>query len=68
MLYGVFMSDKTLWGKYCEIKSIASNNDVKTLLERVAIKDIRFKLIMHQRYVLLFWLLLAHNVINNIKR
>ena len=68
MLYGVFMSEKTLLEKYCEIKSIASNSDVKTLLERVTIKDIRFKLIMHQRYVLLFLLLLAHNVINNIKR
>lgn len=61
MLYGVFKSDKSLFGKYQEIKSIASNCDVQSLLSCVAIDDFRFNLITNHRYMLLYLILSVHN-------
>lgn len=68
LLYGVFKSGKPLVDKYREIKEIASDCDLHSLLKSIATKDIRFKLIMECRYMSLFLLLLAHNFYKNVKK
>lgn len=67
MLYGVFKSGKSLSGKYQEIKAIASDSDVQSLLSSMSVNDIRFKLIIQHRYLWLYVVLAVHNFYKKIK-
>lgn len=69
VLYGVLKSKKSICSKFKEIFRIASDEDFQLLLHDIKPQDIRFKLILKHRYILLFALLYFHDLYKrNLKR
>ena len=59
--YGVFASKHSFWGKYQEIKQIASDDFLQGIVQKLKPTDIRLRLMRYKLYFPLFMLMWCHN-------